>query len=69
MADEHPLKRYRTNHGLTQGALAKQLGVTKVTICRWEKGNRHPRRGDLPRIAESTGIAVIDLLGLPEAAE
>jgi len=68
---EHPLKQYRADHKLTQLALAELLGVSKVTICRWEKGKRHPQRGDLPRIAERTGIAVIDLLGLSqtEAAE
>lgn len=71
MAAEHPLKKYRADHGLTQGALAKQLGVTTAAVCRWESGQRAPRRRDLPRISESTGIAAADLLGLPvlEAAE
>ena len=27
---------------LTQEALAKKLGVSDATICRWEKNNREP---------------------------
>lgn len=28
---------------LTQEALAKELGVSYATICRWEKDNREPQ--------------------------
>ena len=28
---------------LTQEALAKELGVSYATVCRWEKDNREPQ--------------------------
>jgi transcriptional regulator with XRE-family HTH domain len=60
---EHPLKKYRDDHGLTQGELGRLLGVTKGSISRWENGHRAPRRRELPVIAEKTGIAPAELLG------
>lgn len=57
MADSHPLKDYRTAKGLTQDALAKELGVTNITVSRWETGARKIERKLLPMVAEKTGIA------------
>jgi len=54
--DAHPLRRYREDEGLSQGALAKKLGVSAQTIHRWEKGERIPRRGQWSKITEQTGI-------------
>lgn len=68
MAD-HPLKTFRDNHGLTQPALAKQLGVTTATISRWESGTRSPRKAKLPEIIEKTGISPAALLGIEDHAE
>lgn len=36
--DKHFVKQFRTNHHLTQVALANILGVTKKTIEKWEQG-------------------------------
>ena len=36
------LKTYRAKHGLSKEALAKELGVTRMEIFRWEKGNNVP---------------------------
>ena len=44
---------------LTQEALAKELGVSFTTICRWEKGNREPQivsQGKFYAFCESKGI-------------
>lgn len=60
----HPLKKYRAEHQLSQPALAVLLGVTKATICRWENGQRAPRRRDIPKIVEKTGIDASALMGL-----
>ena len=38
------LRRFRKELGLTQGALADQLGVTPITIHRWETGQSRPHR-------------------------
>ena len=44
---------------LTQEALAKELGVSYATICRWEKENREPQivsQGKFYAFCESKGI-------------
>ena len=61
MADSHPLKDYRTGRGLTQDALAKELGVTNITVSRWETGARKIDEAYLPLVAEKTGIPAADL--------
>lgn len=34
------LKSLRVGAGLTQAELAKRLGVTNVTVSRWERGEK-----------------------------
>ncbi len=44
---------------LTQEALAKELGVSYATICRWEKDNRKPQivsQGRFYSFCETKGI-------------
>ena len=44
---------------LTQEALAKELGVSYATICRWEKDNREPQivsQGKFYAFCERKGI-------------
>jgi transcriptional regulator with XRE-family HTH domain len=41
--------------GLTQEELAGLLGVIRLTVIRWETGQRRPRPGMLARVAEVTG--------------
>lgn len=55
------LKDYRTGRGLTQDALAKELGVHAITVSRWETGARQIETDLVPRIAEKTGIPPSDL--------
>lgn len=59
----HPLKAYRKAQTppLTQDDLAKNLGVKRVTILRWEKGKRKIDSDKVPEISEKTGIAPRDL--------
>ena len=38
------LRRFRRNVGLTQGALADRVGVTPLTVHRWETGQSRPQR-------------------------
>jgi transcriptional regulator with XRE-family HTH domain len=38
--DVNELKEWRRNQNLTQGALADLLGVHRVTIAKWEAGDR-----------------------------
>jgi len=48
--------------GLTEQALASQLGVTCHAIEAWEKGGQRPMRGEwLFKLAEALGCSVLDL--------
>lgn len=67
MADDHPLKRYRDKLGLTQEALATELGVHSVTVSRWETGAREIVPRLLPVICRKTGIPLEELR--PDLAE
>lgn len=62
MAANHPLAKYRTVKGLTQKALATELGVTTTTVWRWEHDERTPSREDAARISQHTGIPVLEIL-------
>lgn len=53
----HPLRAYRDRHRLTQTALARALGVSSVTISRWETGTRRIDGALLAAVAQKTGIA------------
>lgn len=53
---EHPLRKFRGDKALTQAGLADLLGVSEMTISRWEQGERVPPRRYLPKIEEVTSI-------------
>lgn len=57
MVGNHPLRRYRESNGYTQTALAKELGVSSITVSRWETGARKIDADLLPKIAEKTGLS------------
>jgi DNA-binding transcriptional regulator YiaG len=38
--------------GVSQARLAKELGVNRVTLCRWEAGQRRPRGSKALRYAQ-----------------
>lgn len=50
------IKSRRQNIGLTQKELAKLIGVTDVTISRWESGQRDPIWSDFVRLCEVLGM-------------
>ena len=58
MTTNHPLEIYRKSQTppKTRAALARDLGVTKTTITRWEKGIRKIDGDLVPTITEKTGI-------------
>ena len=53
---DHPLKEFRDREKLSQGQLAELLGVSRVSVTRWENRTRLPDEKHLPRIHEKTGI-------------
>ena len=56
------LKFIRIKKGLTQGELARKIGVCQNTISFYETGSRFPRRDILSKLAEALGCEVKDLL-------
>ena len=56
------LKRLRTEKGLSQIQLGKQMSVSNSTIARWENGSRLPDFAMLSRLAEVLSVDVNVLL-------
>lgn len=48
--------RYRADHGLSQSALAKQLGVSQPVVARLERGDYTPTLETLSRLARTMGV-------------
>lgn len=44
------LKAYRRTHGLSQGKLARLLGVDESTLWHWEKRKSRPNGNHLPKV-------------------
>lgn len=61
MKATHPLRTYRQKRKLRQAELAAQLGVTGMTVSRWERGVRMPKPSDWPRITEVTKVTPAQL--------
>ena len=59
----------RKEKGLTQEALAQQLGVSFQAVSKWENGQSCPDIALLPLLAEVFGVSVDSLFGrqAPEA--
>jgi transcriptional regulator with XRE-family HTH domain len=54
---------------VSQEAMAARIGVHRLTLARWEAGQREPRADELQRWARELGISVDELLGGPNPAE
>ena len=50
--------QYRVEHGLTQTALARQLGMRQPAIARLEAGDHEPSVAMLARLANKLGITL-----------
>lgn len=63
MQGTHPLKSYREKQTpkLSQAALADRLGVARLTVIRWETGERKIDQSLLPGVSEKTGIPAKEL--------
>jgi len=56
------LREARERRKLTQEAVAKKVGVHRVTIARLESGERRPSMDLLQRLAKALKVKVGDLL-------
>ena len=53
----------RVERGLTQAALAEQLGITFQAVSKWETGQSAPDIALLPQLAEIFGVQIDELFG------
>lgn len=58
----NPIKRARLCQGMTQTELAKRLGVSSVSVCKWEHGEALPNPKRLPLMAEVLRTKTSDLI-------
>lgn len=56
------IKRLRKERGLTQEQLAEQLGVSLMTVRRWEWGDTSPNSNMLLKLTEIFAVSLEDLL-------
>lgn len=56
------MKKYRTEAGLSQDALAEKIFVSRQTISNWETGKNYPDVNSLLRMSEVFGVSVDALL-------
>jgi len=56
------LKQYRSEHGISQRELAKQIGVTQAAVSLWERGERSPSIPLMRDIGALTGAPAEELL-------
>lgn len=56
------LAALRKQAGLSQRAVAKELGVTDSAVNQWERGKTSPKINQLPKLAALYGCTVDELL-------
>lgn len=57
------IKQYRKEKGFTQEQLANAVGVSVMTIRRFEAGTREPKAFMLEKIADCLGVPMATLYG------
>lgn len=62
-------RKLRRRAGLSQGVVGRVLGVSAVTICRWESGARAPSRRLAPLYADLLARLARGVANGGEAAE
>lgn len=63
------LAALRTHAGLSQNALAEQLGVSRQAVSNWERELSEPDIASIERIAEVLAVPVSDLIDGPVGRE
>ena len=60
------LQKLRKQKGLTQEALAEQVGVARQTVAKWETGESSPDLETAGLLANALNVALDDLVNAPE---
>lgn len=58
MKFKEKLKKIIQESGKTQKALAREAGITEVTLSRWVKGQRTPRQEDFAKLARVLPVSI-----------
>lgn len=62
------LAAWRKSKGLSQGYVAKALGITRAAVSQWEDGTTQPTQDNLARVVELFEISMERFYGrLPKA--
>ena len=61
--DGNRIREARKNLGLSQQAVADKIGVSKVTICWYESGERTPSLEKFLKLAEALNLSLDELVG------
>ena len=59
------IRDLRTQHGLSQDALAERVFVTRQAVSRWETGETIPNTETLKLLSELFDVSINTLLGSP----
>ena len=57
------IKELRTERGLSQATLAKEIGVSQKAVDYWERGINEPKASYILALAEFFGVSSDELLG------
>nr|DAV14646.1 MAG TPA: Repressor protein CI [Caudoviricetes sp.] len=57
------LKELRKAKKLTQEELAREIGISKITVLRWENGERQIKLDKAQKLADFFGVSIAHLLG------
>lgn len=58
----NPIRRARLLAGISQGDLARELGLSQGSVSLWERGKTNPSAPKLKRLAEILNTTVDELL-------
>ena len=60
------IKEARARMCLSQKRLAQEVGVSEITILRWEKGQSSPNSEKLKKLAQILEVTPNELLGVTD---
>lgn len=64
----HPIVKCREERDLTQAGFARLMGVTDMTVSRWERGVIVPRRKYWSKLEEFTGQPIAAVIAAARPA-